>query len=153
MTETVKTIEKKVYVAEDGREFDKEKDCRKYEAEIKEKRYEIRPPYQFLADPTIARWVDEYLDVAKVTKVYSTTEIFAADIKTKEDAVRAKLLCQKYDGLQERWGDNFEVGKKYLICINTQYTMLKVESDVYVVSYEGLKNFYEKLANDIKSIF
>ena len=153
MTEAVKTIEKKVYVAEDGQEFDNKKDCLRHEAEIKTKQYGTRPPYQFLADPTIAKWVDEYLDVANIPKLYSTTKIFAADIKTKEDAVRTKLLCQKYDGAQERWGDDFEVGKKYLICINTQYTALRVESDVYVVSYEGLKNFYEKLANNIKSIF
>lgn len=155
MKETSVTVEKIMYVAEDGTTFDRKKDCVKYESKskfdalVKEKGQCIRCIY----DDGIKELVEYYLDM-KDNKLASCTELYLAKVDDYKDAEQVACFCEMKEGDSfDHWYCQFNNGKRYLICVHSSMTKMYGEDNlVFVIPYDKFKEFWSVMMCKIETL-
>lgn len=150
-------VEKETYLASDGKEFERKKDCIMHQAslELEEKLKKRDNPIIKIDDIEILQLVESYLDAVIPNFFQDRHEMFAISIQNEEDIQIAKLFCQKYEGEENgNWKNTFIPGNKYLIYIaNSSTRMYGTEYSIYVLPYDNFLHYYEIMLDKIKNIF
>ena len=161
MTTKTEIIQKVKYVASDGYEFDKESDCVIHEAKEKLKSFKDTPPYQ--------KKYYEYYDIYEFSFIhrnmiyhmknyFNITEdafidLYKTEIKNETDLSWLITFCESKTG-EKHWSvNNFEIGKKYLLCVVDLSTMMKVETHIYFDEYERIMKYHKSIIDDIQDFF
>lgn len=157
MTITTKSVEKTVYIAQDGKEFDKEKDCIRYESELNFKKLveQNGEIIKRIYDDEIICLTDIYLDVKKIINLSSCTELYIVNINNEVDAEQVIAFCQSKEGKEVDCSHNIlKYGERYLICVHTTMTkMFGADNTVYIIPFIEFNEFWLRMATKIVNLY
>lgn len=155
MTITTKSVEKTVYIAQDGKEFEKQKDCIRYESELNFKKLveQNGEIIKRIYDDEIICLTDIYLDVKKIINLSSCTELYIANINNEVDAEQVIAFCQSKEGI-DCSHNILKYGERYLICVYTNMTkMFGDENTVYIIPFIKFNKFWLKMATKVVNLY
>lgn len=150
-------IEKNVYVASDDQQFEKKEDCVRHEAEEALKHFKGQCPYQCINELTTKEFIqDERTDVIAgyFKAIGKPIEIYKAEVKDEKDLEWLITFC-KYrtgDDVYEIY-PSFEVGKRYILCVVDNSTLLATREYIYWKEYDVMIKHYESLLALLREIF
>ena len=156
MTTVTKPVEKTVYVAQDGKEFDKEKDCVRYDSNLEFKRLseENGQIVRCVYDDDIKGLVEIYLDMKNINNLSTCTELYIAQVNNDLDAQQLSAFCQSKEGNSlNHWSVEFKDGERYLICIHTTLTkMFGDDNMVFTIPYTRFREFWSDMLKKINNL-
>lgn len=156
MIAVTKQVEKTVYVAQDGREFDKEKDCIRYDSNLEFKRLseENGQIVRCIYDDDIKGLTEIYLDMKNINNLPTCTELYIAQVNNDLDAQQLSAFCQskKGDSLSHL-SIEFKDGERYLICVHTTFTkMFGDDNMVFTIPYTRFREFWSDMLKKINNL-
>lgn len=156
MIAVTKSVEKTVYVAQDGREFDKEKDCVRYDSNLEfdglsEENGQI---VRYIYDDDIKGLTEIYLDMKNTNNLSVCTELYIAKVNNDLDARQVSAFCRSKEGNNLRhWSNEFKDGEIYLICVHTTFTkMFGDDNMVFIIPYTRFREFWSDMLKKINNL-
>lgn len=166
--EVKKQVEKTTYVAQDGKEFDKENDCVKYDAGLEYNRLkkENGPAISEVTSHKIKGLIKMFLIERDKNNsinsglrgfpedLYDCSEIYMARVCREGDIEQISAFCRSKED-EDRYEASpfrFLMDKGYLIIVGTLFTRMFNNSHVTIIPYQEFIDFCDEVVMDIKSI-
>lgn len=157
MIARTETVEKTIYVATDGKEFQNSEECVRHEAELVLNSFTGIPPYVCINELTTGELVidDKVNIIANYFQIPSDShmKVYKADIQSERDLYWLIAFCEACTGIKNWTKENFQVGEKYILCVKDVSTRMYFKEELHYAEYNKILAYYESLLDYIRGIF
>ena len=158
MITRTETVEKTIYIAADGTEFSKARDCVQYEAKLKINAFKGISPCVCINELSSGEIVQDER-VSAILNYFHIPQtpyakIYKAEIKDKKDLDYLITFCECRTGVKYWEKADFKENEKYIICTIDVSTMIDgYRERVLYVNYQKIVAFYENILENLRGIF